>query len=135
MHLTLKKIGDATLIAPLAAIPISILFWAILGIPKNMYGEGYYFTYILVSAISVIVSYPSLLVFGTLPMLIRRKTDGLNYGIILAAVTLVSLTISYFDDSSRQHFFWFLALHANSVALTFWYVLTRNKNATKSLQS
>ncbi len=130
MHLTLKRIGDATLIAPLAAIPISILFWIVFGIPKDIYGEGYYFTYILVSAISVIISYPCVFVFGTLPMLIRRKTDGLNYGIIFLVVTSTALIISFFDDSSRQYFFWFLALHANSVALTFWYVLTYNHKTT-----
>ena len=130
MQLTLKRIGDATLIAPLAATPIIILFWISFGIPKNIYGYGYYVTYILVSAISVIISYPCVFVFGTLPMLIRRKTDGLNYGIIFLVVTSTALIISFFDDSSRQYFFWFLALHANSVALTFWYVLTYNHNTT-----
>ena len=132
MHLTLKRIGDATLIAPLAAIPISIIFWIILGIPKDIYGEGYYFTYILVSAISVIILYPCVFVFGTLPMLIRRKTDGLNYGIIFLVVTSTALIISFFDDSSRQYFFWFLSLHTNSVAIAFWYVLTYRHKATKS---
>ena len=132
MHLTLKRIGDATLIAPLAAIPISIIFWTILGIPKNIYGEGYYFTYILVSAIAVIVAYPSLFVFGTIPMLIYRKTDGLNIGVICLVITLIALLFSMFDDSNRQYFFWFLSLHTNSVAIAFWYVLTYRHKATKS---
>lgn len=117
-RLSLKRIAIATLLAPLAAIPSSVIF-----VISAVIGSGRFIhAVIFISIVSVIVSFIGLLIFGTLPMLIRRTTDGLNIGIILFALLIATLIITVLTTGTLG-FLLVLALYSCSVALVFWFLL------------
>ena len=126
-RLSLKKIAIATLLAPLAAIPASVIFATITILGFTGSSGSIVHTIIFLSALSAMVSYIGLLIFGTLPMLIRRTTDGLNIGTILLAIVIAALIITFFTTGNLGLLF-VLVLYSSSVALAFWFLLnTGNK--------
>jgi len=125
MILSSTKIFKATLIAPLAAIPATFIYCAFMKLTDD-WGYGTFMGKVAaISIYSVLLSSVGLLLFGTLPAIVRRNTAGLNFYKIATVILLISLALNLFGKGGSFDTFFMLSLYSCSVAGAFWYLLNR----------
>jgi hypothetical protein len=125
MKLSTTRIFKATLVAPLAAIPATFIYCAFM----KLTGDWGYGTFLgkvaAISIYAILISYVGLLLFGTLPAVIRRTTEGMNFYKVAILILLVSLLLNLFGKGGNFDTFFMFSLYSCSVAWAFWYLLNR----------
>jgi len=125
MNLSSTKIFKATLLAPLAAIPATLIYCVFMKLTGN-WGYGDFLSKVAaISLYSVLISCVGLLLFGTLPAVIRRNTAGLSFYKISVVILLMSSAFNLFGKGGNFDTFFMLSLYSCSVAGAFWYLLNR----------
>lgn len=118
MYLTSKKIGIASLLAPLVAIPVTLIVCIFFQLSSDLFLNRF----IGLSAFAVAFLFVALIFFGTLPMLFLRRKTGKTFYVILVAIASIGILFTLLFDGHIKHAI-IPTLYSGSLALAFWHLL------------